>query len=171
MGRKKPTPTTVFDEYERDNDGYKKRAESLYEFLNRCAGAEWDAVRRETERRYAEFDDPKRELLGRFRKNKDDQHLPAWWELYLHRLFVCLGHEVTVHPELPGRPGKPDFLVTRGTESLYVEATTAFNGDYKVNPQGAGRDGGEPSSRQVDELLDERLEHRGQAGEDVTVDS
>jgi len=39
MGRKKPTPTTLFDEYERNNDGYKKRAESLYEFLNRCAGA------------------------------------------------------------------------------------------------------------------------------------
>jgi hypothetical protein len=31
--------------------------------------------------------------------------------------------------------------------------------------------GGEPSSVQVDELLDERLGHRGQAGEDVTVDS
>ena len=82
------------------------------------------------------FDDPERELLGRFRKNKDAQHLPAWWELYVHRLFVCLGYEVTVHPELPERSEKPDFLVTRGTESLYVEATTALNGDYKVNAQG-----------------------------------
>ena len=27
--------------------------------------------------------------------------------------------------------------------------------------------GGEPSSRQVDELLDERLAHRGRSGEDV----
>jgi hypothetical protein len=31
--------------------------------------------------------------------------------------------------------------------------------------------GGEPSSRQVDELLDERLAHRGRAGEDAAVDS
>ena len=30
---------------------------------------------------------------------------------------------------------------------------------------------GEPSSRQVDELLDERLAHRGRAGEDTTVDT
>ena len=29
--------------------------------------------------------------------------------------------------------------------------------------------GGEPSSRQVDELLDERLVHRGRAGEDAAV--
>jgi len=136
MGRKKPTPTRLFDEYERNNDGYKRRAESLYVFLNRCAGAEWDAVRRETEQWYAEFDDPNRELLGRFRKKNDAQHLPAWWELYVHRLFVCLGYEVRVHPELPGRTERPDFLVTRGAESLYVEATTAFNGDYMVNPQG-----------------------------------
>jgi hypothetical protein len=31
--------------------------------------------------------------------------------------------------------------------------------------------GGEPSSRQVDELLDERLAHRGRAGEDAAVDA
>jgi hypothetical protein len=30
--------------------------------------------------------------------------------------------------------------------------------------------GGEPSSRQVDELLDERLAHRCRAGEDAAVD-
>jgi hypothetical protein len=29
--------------------------------------------------------------------------------------------------------------------------------------------GGEPSSRQVDELLDERLAHRGRPGEDAEV--
>lgn len=40
-------------------------------------------MRREAERWYAAFDDPERELLGRFRKNKDAQHLPAWWELYV----------------------------------------------------------------------------------------
>jgi len=31
--------------------------------------------------------------------------------------------------------------------------------------------GGEPSSRHVDELLDERLAHRGRAGEDAAVDT
>jgi len=31
--------------------------------------------------------------------------------------------------------------------------------------------GGKPSSRQVDELLDERLSHRGQPGEDAAVDT
>jgi hypothetical protein len=136
MARKKPTPSTLFDERERDNNGHKKWAESLYGFLNRCAGPEWDEVRHETERWYAEFPEPKRDLLRRFRRKEDEQHLPAWWELYVHRLFVLLGYEVTAHPELPGRKERPDFLVSRGTESLYVEATTVFNGDYKVNPHG-----------------------------------
>jgi hypothetical protein len=31
--------------------------------------------------------------------------------------------------------------------------------------------GGEPSSRQVDELLDERLAHRGRAGQDSAVET
>ena len=31
--------------------------------------------------------------------------------------------------------------------------------------------GGEPSSRQVDEFLDERLAHCGRAGEDAAVDT
>jgi hypothetical protein len=136
MGRKKPTPATLYDDSERTNDGYMKRAEGLYKFLNRCARPEWEEVRRETERWYAEFPDSERDLLRRFRKNGVEQHLPAWWELYVHRLFVCLGYKVKVHPRLPGRQERPDFLVTRCAESLYVEATTAFNGDNKVNPQG-----------------------------------
>lgn len=78
----------MFDEYERDNDGYMKQAESLYAFSNRCAGPEWEAVRCEMERWYAGFDDPNHELLGRFRKKRDEQHLPAWWELYVHRLLM-----------------------------------------------------------------------------------
>ena len=59
MGRKKPTPTTLFDNSERSNDGYMKRAEGLYKFLNRCARPEWEEVRRETERWYAESETPR----------------------------------------------------------------------------------------------------------------
>jgi hypothetical protein len=136
MGRKKPTPSTLFDEYQRTNDGYMKRAEDLYGFLDRCARPEWEEVRREAELWYAEFPEPKRDLLRRFRKKTIEQHLPAWWELYVHMLFVRLGYKVEVHPQLADREEHPDFLVTRGTERLYVEATTAFNGDNKVNPQG-----------------------------------
>jgi hypothetical protein len=106
LGRK-PAPTMLFDECEHTNDAHKKQAENLYEFLNRCARPEWEAVRRETERWYAEFPEPKRDLLRRFRKKEVDQHLPAWWELYVHRLFACLGYDIEVHPQLPGREEKP----------------------------------------------------------------
>jgi hypothetical protein len=40
---------------------------------------------------------------------------------------------------------------------------------HGVNDHARGEHGGEPSSRQVYELLDERLAHRGRAGEDAAV--
>ncbi len=134
---KKPTPTTLFDDRDREDYGHKKWAESQYGFLNRRAGQNGttlDAKRSVGTRSlmtlaaicYAVF----------FAEKEDEQHLPAWWELYVHQLFVRLGYEVAVHPQLPRREERPDFLVTRGTESLYVEATTVFNGDYNMNPHG-----------------------------------
>jgi hypothetical protein len=83
-------------------------------------------VRRETERCYAEFPEPTRDLLRRFRKKDLHQHLPARWELYAHRLVGCLGYDIKVHPHVPGRKERGDFVVTRGAESIYVEATTAL---------------------------------------------
>jgi hypothetical protein len=65
-----------------------------------------------------------------------DQHTPAWWELYTHRLFSCLGYDVDVHPELDDRPGTPDFLISRGSWSAYVESTTVFTGGDIKNADG-----------------------------------
>jgi hypothetical protein len=39
-----------------------------------------------------------------------------------------LGYTVTVHPDIPGSKGHPDFLVERARESFYLEAATIFSG-------------------------------------------
>lgn len=49
-------------------------------------------------------------------------------ELYLFRLFVCLGYELTVHPELEGSGVRPDFRVQRGDSAFFLEALTVFSG-------------------------------------------
>lgn len=66
--------------------------------------------------------------MARLRSGDDYQFSSAYWELYLHELFVRLGYEVVCEPLLPsGR--RIDFLVTREGSSMYVEATVAHSSD------------------------------------------
>lgn len=61
--------------------------------------------------------------------SRDDQEFAsAYWELFLHELFIRLGYQVTCESVLPnGR--KIDFLVAKGSSSMYVEATIARSSD------------------------------------------
>lgn len=60
----------------------------------------------------------------RLRSRDDQEFASAYWELFLHELFIRLGYQVTCEPVLPnGR--RIDFLVTSGSSSMYVEATIA----------------------------------------------
>jgi hypothetical protein len=56
------------------------------------------------------------------------QHVGAFWELYLHRLFSRMDYAVGVHPDVPGSTGRPDFALVRDDERLYVEAAVVFSG-------------------------------------------
>ena len=131
---------TLFDEFARSDTAPKSHTESMFRFLNRRAGSSWDRVRREAEKWYAAFPDVDRKLRNRFREDDVHQHLPAWWELYTYTLFRRLGYCVEVDPQLSGSTKKKrkklDFLVSRGSESMYVESATVFNGDDIENPDG-----------------------------------
>ena len=120
----------LFDEGPRSDSTPGRHLEKSFHFLNRRAGEFWDRVRSHIEDCYAAFpDEHKRDLVGRLRDDDERQHLPAWWELYTFSLFDRLGYRVEVHPELEGSSTRPDFLVTRGPVSIYVEAAVVFNGD------------------------------------------
>ncbi|GFG75031.1 hypothetical protein [Mycobacterium botniense] len=120
----------LFDEFTRFDDKPARHLESTFAFLDRRAGALWDRVRDHLEICYAAFpEEHKPGLVSRLRKADVRQHLPAWWELYVFTLFDCLGYDIKVHPELSGSNNKPDFLVTKGSSSMYVEAAVMFNGE------------------------------------------
>jgi hypothetical protein len=120
----------LFDEGPRSDSSPGAHLEKSFHFLNRRAGAFWDRVRSHIEDCYAAFpDEHKSDLVGRLRHDDERQHLPAWWELYTFTLLDRLGYRVEVHPELQGSSTRPDFLVTRGPVSMYVEAAVVFNGD------------------------------------------
>lgn len=127
-------PDTLFDEMDRSDDSPGRHTEHSFHFLNRRAGAFWDQVRGYLDRSYADFpDEDKPGLVSRLRKDDERQHLPAWWELYLYSLLTELDYEVEIHPELPGSSKNPDFLVTRGPLSMYVEAAVVFNGQQDAD--------------------------------------
>jgi hypothetical protein len=126
---------TLFDEFERTDASPARHDEDRYTFLNRVDQPYWQRTRDELERWYVDFPDQQRgfDLCKRFRRPEPNQHFGAWWELYLHRLFRCLGFDIEVDPPVSG--GKPDFRMTRDSEAFLVEATTSFSGIVDVERQ------------------------------------
>jgi hypothetical protein len=118
----------LFDDFQRTDPSPGGHQESRFDFLNRVNQPFWERIREELDRWYADYPDEPRQfdLRQRFRRPEPNQHFGAWWELYLHHLFRCLGFQVEVEPEVPG--GKPDFRMHRGSDSFLMEATTSFSG-------------------------------------------
>lgn len=117
----------LFDDFERTNGDPAEPGESLYEFLNRAAGDDWQHVRDVLSvwlDQYPEEDRPT--LVSRFRRTDRRGFLGAFWELYLHEVFRRLGFEIALHPTVSGATHRPDFLLRLGTAVTYVEAMTIF---------------------------------------------
>lgn len=129
--------TKLFDDVERTNDSHARRNEDCFTFLNRAVGIVWQRERELLEAWYADFPDASGDLRARFRSKDPHQHYAAWWELYVHALFVSLGYTMAVHPQLPDTESHPDFLAVRGSEEFYVEAAAVFPGVMSPEP-GAG---------------------------------
>lgn len=120
----------LFNDLERTDPARARGGEGGYAFLNRVDQPFWERVRVELEQWFSEY--PARhqwDLFRRFSKNAANQHLGAWWELYLHHLFRRLGWEVEVHPEIDGVGRHPDFRLTRSdSDAVLVEATLTASG-------------------------------------------
>jgi hypothetical protein len=109
-----------------DTETAESTPRDSFSFLNRADGIVWQRIRDKLNDWYAALPDDDESVRRRFRKADPRQHYAAWWELYMHALLRALGFDVTVHPDVPGTDGHPDFLAERGKESFYVEAVTVF---------------------------------------------
>ncbi|OBI52956.1 hypothetical protein A5706_22930 [Mycobacterium sp. E796] len=49
--------------------------------------------------------------------------------MYTFTLYRCLGYSIEIHPRIDGVETRPDFLVTREDESMYVECTVVMGTD------------------------------------------
>ena len=145
MRRKLP----LFDEKARTDPEPSYARESTYAFLNRVDDPIFVAVREALNAwvdRFASLhDEPAaNDLLGRLRSKEDINFYPAFWELYLHELFVRVGFDIEVHPESGST--RPDFRMTRTGREMYLEAVMP-------NPR-AGRSNESKGSKTVIEYMD-----------------
>lgn len=129
----------LFDDFQRNDDGEPRTSEDAYSYLNRLAGEQGSRIRSMLENWFAAYnadDKEKRRLRDSFMNKDPGAHLAAWWELYTYSLYRCLGYSIEVHPEIVGVDTTPDFLVTRGADSMYVECTvvSALDGPVTRRP-------------------------------------
>ncbi len=131
-----PNASPLFDDRRRSDSSPALYSEDSFTFLNRAAGEAWERIRDVLDDCYSAFPDGDGDLRARFRSTDPRQHYAAWWELYLHQLLRMLDFKVTVHPEMAGTSGRPDFLAERGIDSFYVEAVTIFSGIVATGRRG-----------------------------------
>ncbi|MCU4187339.1 hypothetical protein K6U06_23455 [Acidiferrimicrobium sp. IK] len=116
--------TKVFDDLARTDATPARHNEGRFAFLNRSASQYFQEVRDLIEDWFAHLPQPaKKDLRGALRAD-DRQMESAFWELFLHEAYRCSGYEIEIHPDVPGRPTRPDFRMTRDEERFYIEAVS-----------------------------------------------
>lgn len=127
----------VFDEFSRTREDYPGCNEGHFNYLNESARPEAARIRTMLDGWFARFPETaKSDVVARLRSRDNRQHQSAFFELYLHELFVRLGYALQVHPDIDGATTHPDFLVTRsGEPAFYLEATVPFPPEAEVGEQ------------------------------------
>lgn len=119
----------LFDDYPRTDNSAPRHSESTYDLINRRTGQRWDQIRSDLNQWFETYPGGGQEdLRRRFQSAKSDQHVGAWWELYVHELLMRLNFRVNLHPSVPGTSRRPDFLVEDNESSFYLEATHVNSG-------------------------------------------
>ncbi len=113
----------IFDPGERTQDWPCRHGEPTSSFLNRIAGPFWDDVRQliQSWADHVEKDEDYRDLAGRLADRNDQQYEAALLELTVHESLLRSGHQVEIHPEIPGKSARPDFRAIGSSGPFYVE--------------------------------------------------
>jgi hypothetical protein len=115
--------TSLFDDFVRTDASPSAESEDYFTFLNRVDTPFWAEVRRVLNAWFSRYPSQRAPgLWQEFRSRRARQQRGAFWELYLHELFLQLGYQVVVHPELADTSHTPDFELRRDGRRLYVEA-------------------------------------------------
>jgi hypothetical protein len=116
----------LFDGRERDDVAFKRASETTYAFLDRIARPDLARPRDTLNAWFSRWpEDDRDELRARFMAKDPASFTGALWELYLHEVHLRLGFSIERDPVVKDRRTRPDFLMTRGDNRFYLEATVA----------------------------------------------
>lgn len=118
----------LFDDIPRPHTDPHDRHESAFAYLNRSGRPEAAFVRQLVENWLTRYPANHRgALISRLRSSIDDQHLSAFFELFVHELLLVRGHQIlAIEPELSDTKKSPDFLVkAKEGHCLYLECALA----------------------------------------------
>lgn len=98
-----------------------------YQRLDRAIGEIPDRVRGLMDEWYARLPEHSRaEIRQRFTETSTGAHLGAFWELYLHESGCRLGFDVDIDVGRDHAGRRPDLLLSKGSDSFFIEATVAL---------------------------------------------
>jgi hypothetical protein len=114
----------LFSVRDRTDTTPRAHQEPAYAFLDRAAGLRWERVRTELDRWFTRLPTPARtDLRNRFAQHAELDHAGAFWELWVHEAHRRRGFEVTVNIGCEAGARRQDFVLTRGGEGCWLEAT------------------------------------------------
>ncbi|MGH7553593.1 MAG: hypothetical protein ACREMQ_11270, partial [Longimicrobiales bacterium] len=125
-------PEPLFSQSSGKEPGPARQSESHYAYLCRSSRATMAKCRQLMNTWFVRYPgDAQLELRRRISSGDDQQFAAAFFELYLHELFRCLGYTVEVHPTATaGR--RPDFLLrARHLPEAYLEAAVSTSKSAK----------------------------------------
>ena len=125
--KREDTFETLFTNPQPTRLGFRRHAETDFDYMNSHADVPVVAARTLIEGWYGHYPVAHREdLARRFRNKNPNQHSGAFWELYLHELFFRMGYCIEVHSAIAGSDARPDFLLLKdGQPVAVVEARLA----------------------------------------------
>jgi hypothetical protein len=118
------TRMELFDDRDRTDTSFMRTDETMFEFIDRIARPELALARDTLNSWFRRWPSDDQEALRSRLMAKDRTNFTgAFWELYLHEVHTRLSFHVERDPTLPGVRTHPDFLITQGETSFYLEAT------------------------------------------------
>jgi hypothetical protein len=115
---------TLFSVRERTDERPRAHQEPAYAFLDRAAGPRWERVRHELDGWFAQLPAAARaDVRNRFAQPAELDHAGAFWELWVHETHRRRGFDVTVNIGTEAGERRQDFVLARGRERCWLEAT------------------------------------------------
>jgi hypothetical protein len=111
----------IFANRARTNRSPRKATETTFGFLDRTGSTFFEPVRDLLETWVGRVPTKHRAGIVGNLMGGDDKFDSAVWELYLYAVTTGSGNHVEIHPDVPGSPKHPDFLV-HGPTPYYLEA-------------------------------------------------